>query len=77
MFNANTIPIAADVQLVISEGDYLLFSQAPWEPIAGLFDERWYVEVDECVRRARLIERHICFSRSIEAELTLYGRERH
>ena len=64
---ANAIPLAAAVQLVISEGNYLLLSQGPWEPIAGLFDERWYVEVDETVRRARLIERHIRFGRSLEA----------
>lgn len=64
---ANAIPIAAAVQLVISEGNYLLLSQGPWEPIAGLFDERWYVEVDETVRRARLIERHMRFGRSLEA----------
>jgi pantothenate kinase len=64
---ANAIPIVAAVQLVISEGNYLLLSQGPWEPIAGLFDERWYVEVDETVRRARLIERHIRFGRSLEA----------
>ncbi|MGV8863116.1 MAG: nucleoside/nucleotide kinase family protein [Pseudomonas sp.] len=64
---ANAIPIVAAVQLVISEGNYLLLSQGPWEPIAGLFDERWYVEVDETVRRARLIERHIRFGCSLEA----------
>ena len=64
---ANAIPIVAAVQLVISEGNYLLLSQGPWEPIAGLFDERWYVEVDETVRRARLIERHMRFGRSLEA----------
>lgn len=64
---ANAIPVLAEVPLVISEGNYLLLDQHPWNQVAPLFDECWYVEVDADLRRSRLVERHVRFGRSPEA----------
>ncbi|GGM01398.1 nucleoside/nucleotide kinase family protein [Pseudomonas asuensis] len=64
---AGSIPVSPDVSLIISEGNYLLLDEGPWQPVAGLFDECWYVAVDPDERRTRLIERHMHFGRSLEA----------
>ncbi|TWI48000.1 pantothenate kinase [Pseudomonas duriflava] len=64
---AGSILVPAEVPLVISEGNYLLLDQAPWAGIKDLFDECWYVAVDDQQRRSRLVNRHIRFGRSQEA----------
>ncbi|MCG7371507.1 nucleoside/nucleotide kinase family protein [Pseudomonas luteola] len=64
---AGSIPVSSEVSLIISEGNYLLLDEGPWQPVAELFDECWYVAVDPDERRTRLIERHMHFGRSREA----------
>lgn len=61
---ANAIAVPSEARLVISEGNYLLLSEAPWQGVAELFDECWYVGIDHDIRRARLIDRHRRFGRS-------------
>jgi pantothenate kinase len=61
---ASAVPIEAPVNLVITEGNYLLHTEGRWSEVAELLDESWYVEVDESVRLSRLIERHMRFGRS-------------
>jgi len=62
---AGWIPVAPDVPLVVTEGNYLLVDQrSPWREIRALLDEAWYVETDEAVRIKRLIERHVAFGKS-------------
>lgn len=61
---ANAIPVASSVRLIISEGNYLLLSQAPWMKVAQAFDEVWYVDVNAATRRQRLVQRHMHFGRS-------------
>ena len=51
-------------QLVITEGNYLLLDEGPWADVAALLDQVWYVELDDAVRRARLVRRHQQFGRS-------------
>jgi pantothenate kinase len=64
---ASAIAIAPEVPLVITEGNYLLLDQQGWSGVRALLDEAWYVDVDEALRRQRLVERHMRFGRS-EAE---------
>jgi pantothenate kinase len=61
---AGAISISSDVPLVVTEGNYLLLDSAPWSQVQALMAEVWFVEVDEAVRRQRLIERHIRYGRS-------------
>lgn len=61
---ANAIPVSREVQLVISEGNYLLVPEGPWARIAELFDDRWYVEVSSTTRMTRLVERHQRYGRT-------------
>lgn len=60
----DAIAIDGDVRLVITEGNYLLLDEPPWERARQLIDEVWFVEIDDAVRVPRLIRRHIEFGKS-------------
>jgi pantothenate kinase len=60
----DAITIEPDVALVITEGNYLLLNEAPWDAVRPLLDEVWFVVVDDAVRVPRLIARHIEFGKS-------------
>ncbi|GAA0256176.1 nucleoside/nucleotide kinase family protein [Cryptosporangium japonicum] len=64
---ACSLPVPADVPLVVTEGNYLLVDEGPWAAVRDLLDEVWYVEVDEDVRLERLVARHIAFGKDPEA----------
>jgi len=66
---AGAIPVLADTQLIIAEGNYLLLNDGRWADVAGLLDDVWYVEVADGLRSDRLVERHQHFGRSREAAL--------
>ena len=51
------VPIGADVDMVIVEGNYLLLDDQPWWRIAERLDVTLYVETTETERRRRLLER--------------------
>jgi pantothenate kinase len=56
-------------RLVITEGNYLLLDSPGWTGVLPLLDETWYVEVDDDLRRERLVERHIASGRSADDAL--------
>jgi len=62
-----SVAIDPDVRLVVTEGNYLLSATLPWPRIRELMAEVWYVELDNTVRRNRLVARHAAFGKS-EAE---------
>jgi pantothenate kinase len=64
---ANAIPVAPDMPLVITEGNYLLFEHGHWKDVRALLDEVWYVNVDSAVRQQRLVSRHMSFGRDEDA----------
>ena len=57
---AGAIAIPPDVQLVVTEGNYLLL----WDAVRPLLDEAWYVEMDEATRLEWLIARHVEFGKA-------------
>ncbi|HET6293423.1 MAG TPA: nucleoside/nucleotide kinase family protein [Kribbella sp.] len=63
---AASIPVPAEVTLVVTEGNYLLLDQGPWATVRTLLDECWYIELDDDVRHARLDARHRLHGRSVE-----------
>jgi pantothenate kinase len=63
---AGAIAVLPTTQLVISEGNYLLHDVGPWAGAAAMFDEVWYVDIDDAVREERLVQRHQQFGRSAE-----------
>ncbi|MER6997100.1 nucleoside/nucleotide kinase family protein [Streptomyces sp. NPDC000410] len=56
---AGSIPVAPDVPLVVTEGNYLLHDDGPWAGIAALLDEAWFLWLDDRRRVPRLVDRHI------------------
>ena len=63
----DAIEVSPDVELVITEGNYLLDDEPPWDQVRGLLDDVWFVDVDDDLRRERLLRRHVEFGKS-EAE---------
>ena len=63
---AGAIPVPADIPLVVTEGNYLLFDGA-WSGVRPLLDEVWYVQADEAMRWRWLMGRHMSFGRTPEA----------
>lgn len=63
---AGSIPVPADVPLVVTEGNYLLLELPVWEQVAGLLDECWFVDPGESTRLERLVDRHVRYGRSPE-----------
>ncbi|WP_243417802.1 nucleoside/nucleotide kinase family protein [Actinomycetospora cinnamomea] len=61
---AGALEVPPDALVVVTEGNYLLLDEPPWNGIRALLDEAWFVEPDEDVRRARLIARHEHHGRS-------------
>lgn len=46
--------------IVLCEGNYLLaLDDDAWSPLGEIWDDRWYVHVDEDVNKTRLIARHM------------------
>ncbi len=62
----DAITVASDVALVITEGNYLLLDDPPWQAVRPLLDEVWFVYIDNSVRVRRLIARHIDFGKTPE-----------
>jgi pantothenate kinase len=58
------ISIDASTRLVITEGNYLLLEQPPWDEVSELLDQVWYLDVPANILRRRLIERAMAYGRA-------------
>jgi pantothenate kinase len=63
---ACAIPVARNVPLVITEGNYLLVGRGDWAALRELIDEVWYLDPDEDARLERLIARHVAYGKPAE-----------
>ena len=61
------ITIVAETRTVLVEGNYLLHDGDGWQASAPLFDVRLYLDIDQALRRERLVARHIRFGKSPDA----------
>lgn len=61
---AGAIAIEAHTPLILTEGNYLLLEDGGWAGVRSVLDEVWYLDVDDTVRRERLLARHMRFGRS-------------
>lgn len=66
---AGEIPVPAETQLVITEGNYLLMEEGAWRDVGPLLDEVWFVDVDDEQRLRQLLERHMRYGRTREDAL--------
>jgi pantothenate kinase len=66
---AGVIGVGPEVELVVTEGNYLLLDRPPWRAVRDQLDEVWFLDCPDDVRRPRLVERHVEFGKSpAEAE---------
>lgn len=63
---AGAIAVPPDIELVITEGNYLLLDQGHWAGVRAQLDAVWYVDVDSELRRERLAARHVRYGRTAE-----------
>jgi pantothenate kinase len=61
---AGAIAVRPEHRVVLTEGNYLLLDAPGWDAVRPLLDEVWYVESDEQLRIARLVQRHADNGRS-------------
>lgn len=61
---AGSIAVAPDVPLVITEGNYLLLDEGDWPLARAEIDEVWFIDIDDELRRTRLVERHSMFGKT-------------
>jgi pantothenate kinase len=61
---AASIGVDPEARVVVTEGNYLLAEITPWPEVRAELTETWYVELDEPVRRSRLIARHVEFGKT-------------
>jgi pantothenate kinase len=60
---AGSIAVGPEVDLVVSEGNYLLVDAAPWSDAAAVFDEVWFCDAPADLVRDRLVARHVAFGK--------------
>ncbi|GLI26515.1 nucleoside/nucleotide kinase family protein [Agromyces rhizosphaerae] len=64
---AGAVAIEPGVELVVTEGNYLLMGDEPWSLVPAVLAETWFVDAPDDVRRARLVARHVEFGKSPDA----------
>ena len=60
---AGSIEVAPVVDLVVTEGNYLLAEADPWPAVGALLTETWFCVAPAAVRTERLVSRHIRFGK--------------
>lgn len=75
---ACAVPVPPRIRLVVTEGNYLLLPDSPWNEIPRMLTESWFLAPDEDVRRHWLHQRHESYGRTPEEarERTLGSDER-
>ncbi|AXO36600.1 nucleoside/nucleotide kinase family protein [Micromonospora sp. B006] len=63
---AGAIEVPPEVRLVVTEGNYLLLRDDPWEEVRTLLHEVWFLDLDAEVRVRRLTARHEAYGKSSE-----------
>jgi pantothenate kinase len=61
---AHVVEVGPQVGLVLTEGNYLLLPEPPWDAVRPMLDEAWFVHLDDDERRRRMVRRHESFGHS-------------
>lgn len=66
---AGAIEVPPEVRLVVTEGNYLLLRDDPWEEVRTLLHEAWFLDLDAELRVRRLTARHEAYGKTPEQAL--------
>ncbi|MEH0846262.1 nucleoside/nucleotide kinase family protein [Micromonospora sp. CPCC 205711] len=73
---AGAIEVPPSVRLVVTEGNYLLLDEPPWDDVRPLLHEAWFLDLDVELRLRRLVDRHRAYGRSpAEAAAWAHGSD--
>jgi pantothenate kinase len=61
---AAAIAVPPEAEVVVTEGNYLLLDRPEWRAVRAALDEVWFLDVDDAVRRERLVARHVRFGKT-------------
>ncbi len=61
---AGAVPVPPEVDLIVTEGNYLLLDNRPWRFLRDLLAETWYLDLDDATRVERLVARHVRFGKT-------------
>jgi pantothenate kinase len=61
---AGAVAVPPEVEVVVTEGNYLLLDRPEWRAAWSQLDEVWFVRVDQRVRLGRLVARHEAFGKA-------------
>lgn len=64
---AGAVAVDPDVEVVVTEGNYLLLDEGAWAGVRPLLDEVWYLDLAEDLRVERLVARHVAHGRPAAA----------
>lgn len=60
---AGAIPVGPEVEVVVTEGNYLLLDRPEWIAARRHLDLVWHVVIDQQLRQERLVQRHVTFGK--------------
>ncbi|MFJ8581659.1 nucleoside/nucleotide kinase family protein [Micromonospora sp. NPDC093277] len=63
---AGAIEVPPEVRLVVTEGNYLLLRDDPWEEVRPLLHQAWFLDLDAELRLSRLAARHEAYGKTPE-----------
>jgi pantothenate kinase len=73
---AHVVEIGPEVGLVVTEGNYLLLADPPWDGVRELLDEAWFVHLADAERQRRMVARHLQHGHDqADAEARTYGND--
>ena len=64
---AGALPVGPEVDVVVTEGNYLLLDRPEWDAGRRELDEVWFIRTDDALRTERLVARHAAFGKSLPA----------
>ncbi|MEU8260086.1 nucleoside/nucleotide kinase family protein [Micromonospora sp. NPDC048999] len=63
---AGAIEVPPEVRLVVTEGNYLLLREDPWDEVRSLLHQAWFLDLDVELRQRRLTARHEAYGKTPE-----------
>jgi pantothenate kinase len=61
---AGAVAVGPEVEVVVTEGNYLLVDEPAWRAARECLDAVWFLDSDPADRRERLVARHIAFGKT-------------
>lgn len=71
---AGAVAVGPEVDVVVTEGNYLLLDAPPWHELSEILAETWYLELDDAIRLERLTARHVRYGKSPAAAAAWVSR---